>query len=583
MTTEKLTEIQEFNDAFLREANEHLESMNDALLKMEKKPGDMNLVYRIFHAAHSFKSMAALMEYRKTETLCHAMEDVLSAVKKKEIKLEQCIDILFESVDKLESTVKNIAKGKKELDASALVNKLRRLAKQDERIADSVERIEDQDVDDMPDSELTTQNSELVHTPISTIEVKVERLDRLMNLAEELLVNKMWMDRIKGDLESPELTSAVNNLDRLVTEIQFDVMQSRLVPIGFVFRRFPRMVRDMAKQQGKRIELQMEGSDIELDRAIIDEIGEAMGHLLRNCIDHGIEKPDERKRAGKPPEAIIKLTALRDRGLAVIEIQDDGRGLDVEEIKRTAIKTGLLTQGASREDVIDTVFHGLSTTKQVTKTSGRGFGLNIVKKKVESLGGVIKIETAEKEGTVFRIEVPLTLAVIKSLFVGVGGKSYAIPVANVVRLVTVKKDEIKGMLENEGIILDGEDIPITRLNVLFKTKDNDGRTADSAEQHKRVADSVERIEKDDDLSAIRHTLNASENLPMVIVKKGGEMMGLLVDELLSTQEIVIKPLHRLMTEEGYSNKYFAGSAIIGTGEAILVLDVGNLVLSCRGA
>lgn len=569
MSKENITEIQEFKDAFLREANEHLETMNDALLKLEKTPGDMNLVYKIFHAAHSFKSMAALMEYSKTETLCHAMEDVLSGVKKKKIKLEKCIDILFESVDRLEATVKRIAKGNVELDTSNLVKKIRKLASATPSPLPVLSEVEGggegrgegatldlsaspQDDSGQVDStkyEIRDTNDD--HKPMSTIEVKVERLDHLMNLSEELLVNKMWLDRIKLDLEHPELTSAVDNLDRLVSEVQYDVMQSRLVPIGYVFRRFPRMVRDLAKEQGKKIELKMEGSDIELDRAITDEIGEALVHLLRNSIDHGIEKPEERKKVGKPPEAITKLTALRDKGLAVIEIQDDGHGLDIEEIKRTAVKKGVLTTSASREEVIDTIFQGLSTNKEVTKISGRGFGLNIVKKKVESLGGVIRVETDEKSGTIFRVEVPLTMAVIKSLFVDVGGKCYAVPVTNVVRLVSVNKNEIKGMLDNEAIVLDGEDIPISRLNVLFKTSNEQLATS-------------------------------NEKQPIVIVRKGEDMMGLAVDEMKSTQEIVIKPLNRLLTEDRYANKYFAGSAIIGTGEAILVLDVGNLILSKRG-
>lgn len=549
MPSDKITEIQEYRDAFLREGRDHLDTMNESLLALEKTPGKTNLTYKMFHAAHSLKSMCGLMEYEQTETLCHAMEDILSAVRKKKLKIENCIDILFEAVDKLEAILKNVSNGKGELDSVQLANKLRRLnitaggAKQSsdghEIAAPLSEARDDNEIDDSRDT-----SDE--HKPISAIEVKVERLDRLMNLAEELLVNKMWLDRIKQELNHTELATAVDRLDRLVTELQYDVMQSRLVPIGFVFKRFPRMVRDLAKKQKKSIELQVQGGDIELDRSIIDEIGESMIHLLRNAIDHGIEKPEDRKKAGKSPQATILLKAYRDKGFAVIEVEDDGAGLDVEDIKRVGLKKGVLTAQSSREDVVQSIFQGLSTTKQVSKISGRGFGLNIVKKKVESLGGVIRIGTEEGQGTTFRIEVPLTLAVIKSLFVNVSGKQYAVPVANVVRLVTVKRKDIKGMLRNEGVVLDEEDIPITRLNRLFKM-----------------------AEKEQDIQ------------PIVIVRKGEDKLGLAVDELMSTQEIVIKPLNPLVTETRYSNRYFAGSAIVGSGEAVLVLDVGNLILSQR--
>jgi len=520
-------DLGKYKDLFLREAKEHVGAMNDALLDLEKNPTELELISRIFREAHTLKSMAATMYYDKIVELCHAMEDVLDAIRKKRIEPGSCVDSLFECFDALDSTLKELENNREELDASNLVDKLRRLA-----LADYI------DISAMSAEEPTASTI----TKIRSIGVKVERLDLLMNLVEELLINKMRLDRLKEDLQNPELAAAVDTLARLIADVQYNVMQARMVPVGFVFNRFPRMVRDLAKSQEKEVNLQMEGSDIELDRTVIDEIGESLVHLLKNAIDHGIEGPQERKAAGKPAQGLIRLTATRTKNSAVIEVADDGAGVDFEVIRNKAIRGGILSPQASREEVIDSIFSGLSTSKHVTTVSGRGFGLNIVKNKINSLGGTIKVESGIKQGTRFVIEVPLTLAVIKALFVEVAGKPYAIPLASVERLVTVNKDDIKGMLDFEAIVLDEEDIPITRLDLLFGAPSP-----------------------------------ALAKQPIVIVRKGDHNLGLAVDAFLKTQEIVIKVLNKLIKE----NKYFAGTTIIGSGEVVLILDVANLILTKR--
>ena len=541
-------DLNKYKDVFLSEAKEHIDSMNKSLLKLEKAPGKMELINGIFRAAHTLKSMAATMNYDKTATLCHAMEDALDSIKKKKIKLGKVVDILFECFDTLELTLKELRKNKDELDTDDLVEKLQRSATEknaEKATSENTEKTNTNDTDlSVKSAGVEDPSASSAVANIQSIEVKVEKLDLLMNLAEELLINKMRLDRIKESLEIPELTAALDTLGRLITDVQYNVTQSRMVPVGFVFNRFPRMVRDLAKQQRKEVNLQMEGTDIELDRAVLDEIGESLVHLLRNAVDHGIEMPEQRRKAGKPAQGIIKLTATRTKGLAIIEVADDGAGFDLEDIKKTAVKRGVLSQGATKEDVVDSIFSGVSTTKQVTAISGRGFGLNIVKKKVESLGGAVKAESGLKKGTRFVIEMPLTLAIIKALFVEVGSRTYAIPLASIEKLVSVNEKDIKGMLNYEAIVLNEENIPITRLNVLFDT------------------------------------LHLSlDKLPIVIIRKGEEKLGLVVDALMSTQEIVVKPLNRLVRE----NKYFAGSTIIGSGEVVLILDVANLILSKRTA
>lgn len=522
--------INKYREAFLSEAKEHLAGMNKALLKLEKKPGKMELVNDIFRETHTLKSMAATMEYNKASLLCHSVEDVLDAVRKKKVKLEESADALFKSFDTLELSLKEIAKGREEIDTAEIVNKLKDIAG----------RIEAGPRMEARSEESETAEAEGPVEKIQSIEVKVERLDRLMNLAEELLINKMRLDRVKEELKDPELTAAMDTLGRLVSEIQYTIMQARMVPIGFVFNRFPRMVRDLAKNQKKEVNLEMHGADIELDRGVIDEIGDSLVHILRNAVDHGLEIPELRKKAGKPGQGTISLTASRTKGLAVIEVKDDGAGIDIEEVRKTALKKGMVSPGAGKEEVLNSIFFGVSTTNQVTAVSGRGFGLNVAKNKIDTLGGTVKVDSELGKGTTFTIDIPLTLAIIKALFIEASGKPYAIPLVNIERLITVPKDDIKGMLNYEAIVLDEEDIPLTRLEVLFR--------GEAREQ---------------------------ESQPIVIIRKGEEKLGLTVDSFMSTQEIVIKPLNKLVKE----NRYFAGSTIIGSGEVVLILDVANLMLT----
>lgn len=520
-----MPDLKKYKDTFLSEAREHISAMEKSLLKLEEKPAGAEFLNAIFREVHTLKSMAATMEYGNIATLCHAMEDVLDSMRMKKTRLDECADILFGCIDTLTLSLEKISTSDEHLDTSALVQKLQTLVAREETVADHV---------------ITSETP--VVRKVDSIEVKVERLDLLMNLTEELLINKMSLDSISKSLRHSGLAASVDILSRLVSDLQYNIMQSRLVPIGFVFDRFPRMVRDLAKEQKKQVNLELNGSGIELDRAVIDEMGESLVHCLRNAVDHGIETPETRQKAGKPPQGTITVTAKRAKGFAVIEVADDGRGLDLEDIRNAAAKRQILPPQATTEELINTIFFGVSTTRQVTPVSGRGFGLNIVKNKIESLGGGVRVESSPGKGTTFAMEVPLTLAIIKALFVRVGNRSYAIPLANVERLIIVPKENIKGILNHEALVLDDEDVLLTRLDILFELPSS-----------------------------------ASEKQPVVIIRKGQERLGLAVDGFLTTQEIVVKPLNRLVRE----NKYFSGSTIVGSGDAVLILDVANLMLTKR--
>lgn len=530
-----LNDLSKYKDSYLSEAREHVVSMNSALLKLEKEPQKIELVSVLFRDVHTLKSMAATMNYNNTARLCHAIEDVLDAVKKKRIKTQSCVDTLFRCFDILELSLREISNNREDPDTAALVEKLNSLNAIDESKITGKETFDDLE-NEAGDVKLPVMEK------IKTIEVKVEKLDLLMNLTEELLINKMRLDRIKETIRHPELKAAVDIMERQVTEIQYNVMQARMVPVSYIFNRFPRLIRDLAKSQNKDINLELQGTDIELDRGVIDEISESLVHLIKNAIDHGLEIPDTRRKAGKPPHGTIRLVARRNKGLVVIEISDDGAGLNLGDIKNIAMKRGIISEDTTEEEIANSIFSGVSTTKQVTQVSGRGYGVNIVKENIESIGGSIRVVSEKDACTKFVIEIPLTIAIIKCLFVKVAGRLYAIPVVNVVRLVNVNGEDIKGMLSYEAVIIDEENIPVIRLDMLFK-----------------------------------ETVSQHEEQPVVIVRKEEEVLGLAVDSFLSTQDVVVKPLNKLLKK----NKHFAGFTIVGSGEVVSILDVANLVLTKR--
>jgi two-component system, chemotaxis family, sensor kinase CheA len=527
-----MKDVSKYKEVFLYESKERLETMSKSLLELEKNPGEVELINRIFVEVHTLKSMAASMNYVQSAQLCHALEDVLEAIKKNKVKTQDCIDLLFECIDTLELSLKEISGDKEELNSAALTGKLNTL----------LSNTSSQPTSERIGSEGSDEVKPLAIEKIKSIEVKVEKLDLLMNLAEELLINKMRMECIKEDLQHPELSAAVDVMGRLITDLQYNVMQSRMVPVGFVFDRFPRMIRDLAKQQGKEVDLHLLGSDIELDRAVIDEIGDSLVHLLRNAVAHGIETPEARRKAGKSALGNITLTAKESKDTAIIEVTDDGAGMDFKDLKETAINRGIISPDATPEEVTNAIFSGVSITSEVTAVSGRGFGLKIAHGRISSLGGSITVKSEKGKGTIFSIGIPLTLAIIKSLFVEVAGKTYAIPIAHVDRLAVVTGEQVKGIMSYEALVIEEEDIPLTRLDALFG------------------------------LPSTGH-----ENQPVVIIRKDGAKLGLAVDALLGTEEIVKKPLNRLVRE----NKYFSGCTIAGSGEVVLILDVSNLILSQR--
>lgn len=378
-----------------------------------------------------------------------------------------------------------------------------------------------------------------------TVRVDTSRLDSLMNLVGELVINKTRLEQIGRTAQIPDLTETMEQMDRITTDLQNVVMKVRMVPIDNVFSRFPRMVRDLARDLHKEIELVIEGKETELDRTVIDEIGDPLVHLLRNSVDHGIEDPAERVSAGKPVHGKVILSARHEGNNVVIEVEDDGKGLDPEKIIKKAIEKGLVL--AEEAEALDlqsvnrlVLLPGFSTAEKVTDVSGRGVGLDAVKNKIEALSGSIHIESVPGKGTKFKIQLPLTLAIIQALLVMIERETYAIPLSFIAETTAVLPEELNKIQEQEVMLIRGDVLPLIRLNRILDVPPSD--------------------------------MPKEEEINIVIVRKGDSKVGLIVDTLVEQQEIVIKPLGKLLG----NIPVIAGATILGNGQVSLIIDVASL-------
>ncbi|MBQ2802953.1 MAG: chemotaxis protein CheA [Lachnospiraceae bacterium] len=381
-----------------------------------------------------------------------------------------------------------------------------------------------------------------------TVRVDIEKLDVLMNLVSELIIAKNSLVA-SSTQEQTGTNSGFNEqieyLESVTTNLHESVMKVRMVPIESVVNKFPRMIRDLSKTLGKKMELYMSGEETELDRTVVDEIGDPLMHLLRNSADHGLESAEVRAQRGKPPVGSIFLDAYQDGNNVVIEVRDDGNGIDVEAVKKKAIERNVITpeQAAnmSDKDAINLLFlPSFSTAKKVTDVSGRGVGLDVVRSKIESLSGEVEVKTQLGEGSTWTIRLPLTLAIIQALMVIVGGEKYAISLGSIQTIEDIATSEIKLVQNKEVINLRGTVIPLIRMSEVLD---------------------------------IESTKSKDDNLIVVIVKKGDKMAGLVVDELIGQQEIVIKSLGKYIKQ----CKFISGATILGDGEVALILDANTLI------
>lgn len=379
-----------------------------------------------------------------------------------------------------------------------------------------------------------------------SVRVDIDKLDTLLNLVGELVINKTRLEQIGLTHRMTDLVETMEQMDRVTTDLQAVVMKVRMVPVGQVFNRFPRMVRDLSRELNKEINLIIQGEETELDRTVIDEIGDPLVHLLRNSIDHGIEKPAERQANGKNPVGEVHLIARHEGNNVIIMVEDDGKGVNPDIIKAKALEKGLITQAeADKMDASEAVkllfLPGFSTAAVVTDVSGRGVGMDAVKNKIESLGGMVDIETKVGVGSKFKIRLPLTLAIIQALLVNVAEEIYAIPLGSIDSTINIKPADIKTVQNKEVILLRGQIIPIVRLGNVLNIPKNEEEEPDE--------------------------------LFIVIVHLGEQRAGIVVDNLIGQQEIVIKSLGKLLA----GIKVIAGATILGNGQVALILDIGSLI------
>jgi len=693
-------EMGQYLEIFIEETKEHLNNMNQCLLRLEKNPRDGAALNEIFRAAHTLKGMSATMGFNKMSGLTHEMEDVLQALRSGGLNSgSNLADLLFKCLDALESILNNIvetgdegsgeyihiiallkdfagrriAAGEAEKDhdggssrettgdicaghptavlqinqyeqnvinkaieakmnafqITVVLNKgcllksarafivFQTLERKSEIIKSvpAVEDIEDEKFDNeftvvvlsredeesfKKDLYAVSEVEEVIVVPLltvyytdkkdnfespeykkgldgtetgkaesddaeeaedefakvesvakksktgKTVRVDISRLDVLLNLVSELIIQKSRLDGLEGIEKTKDYVETLEYLERITTSLHDAVMKVRMVPVESVFNRFPRMIRDISRDIGKEIVLNMSGEETELDRTVIDEIGEPLIHLLRNAADHGIESAEKRKELGKPPAGQINLRAYQDGSSVVIEVEDDGQGIDIEKVKRKAIEKGLIDDDAagslSKKDVIDFLFlPSFSTAETVTGLSGRGVGLDVVKTKIESLGGNVEIETAYGKGSRFIIRLPLTLAIIQALLVRIGEEKYAIQISSVNQIIKVFPDEIKTVNKQEVILLRNEVIPIIRLEKALK------------------------VQKEEKLR---------KKLTIVIVRKGERLTGFVVDDVICQQEIVQKPLGKLLS----GVKTVTSATILGDGSVALILDANSLAV-----
>lgn len=499
------------------------------------------------------KAARAYMVYDNLESLGEIIKTTPSVEELEEEKFEKSFEIVLiskETEDKIEKTVMNVS----EIEAV----EVREIQPNAQHTASAQQQEEKQSAASVaptkqPAAKGTKEEKTAVKAPVAkksttskTIRVDIERLDVLMNLFSELVIDRGRLEQLARESGQSALMETVEHMSRISGDLQNIILTMRMVPVEQVFNRFPRMVRDLAKDLNKKINLEIVGADTELDRTVIDEIGDPLVHLLRNSLDHGVESAEERRAAGKPEEGLVQLKAYHSGNHVFIEVRDDGKGINREKVLKKALERGILTEqtasSLSDKQIYELLFaSGLSTADQISDVSGRGVGLDVVKTKIESLGGSCSVDSNPGAGTTFLIQLPLTLSIISAMLVQVEDEKFAVPLSSIIETAVFSPDDIMHAHQQDVIDFRGRIVPLVSLKSIFN-----------------IPDSIEH--KDNDIS-------------VVIVRKGDKMAGLVVDSFIGQQEIVLKSLGKYLT-----NVFaISGATILGDGQVALIIDCNALI------
>jgi two-component system, chemotaxis family, sensor kinase CheA len=594
-------DMKEIVDDFLVETDELLRSLDNNLVKLESTPSDLNLLNEIFRAAHTIKGTSSFLGFEQVTSLTHKMEDVLNKLRKAEMVVTaEVMDILLESLDLLKVLIEHVRGGEQEdmplegilarlaqiqeiqtslvRDASApktvapaattqAVAAQTPAAPIEEVVTSTGPAAAESPLPAAPAAALAAPTEDPSKTKAApkkgvsdkkpagdqTIRVDVDRLDSLMNLMGELVLSRnsliQTIGRFNGDgnatADVERLNQAAATVNYITTELQMAVMKMRMQPIGKVFSRFPRLVRDLSRDSGKQIDLIMSGEETELDKSVIEEIGDPLVHIIRNSCDHGIEMPDARTAKGKPAKGSVHLTASQEGSNIVIRIQDDGKGLDIVAIRNKAVEKGLASRAEvdkmPDKEVFRFIFEaGFSTAKVVTDVSGRGVGMDVVRTNIEKLNGLIELESKVDIGTTLTIKLPLTLAILQGLLIESDKEIFILPLSSVVETVKTAQSDISYINQRPVLRLRNEIIPVVNLPYVLR---ND-----------------------------RRGLMLAEKPYIVVIGLADQKLGVNMDKFLGQEEVVIKSLGTYLgTTEGV-----AGATILGDGRIRLIIDLIGL-------
>ena len=547
-----MVDLSQYKSLFLEEARGYLQELNTLILSLEKSMDDEKILNRIMAVAHTFKGISATMGYNHLAQLAHSLEDIFDYARKGQMAItKEMFSPLFRALDALEIGVKNIDKNNQdEFDGEA--------AKNIALIAEG-KKVSPAPPDKKNEKTAAEAEEPRENQAITRIGVDVKLLDMLMNLVEELTVERLKISHLSmadGAEESAdslrnELRASSRRLDRIVSELQYNISRARMVPLDFIFMRFPRLARDTAKALGKEASLEVFGGSVEMDRSLVEMLSEPLVHLIKNAIDHGLEDTKQRSDVKKPKNGSISIIALQERGIVRLIVRDDGKGIDWKNIAGMAAAKGLASKAQIEEwtaflnakkyppkELGEMLYRpDFSTKSEVTEISGRGVGLAVVKNFVDRAGGRISIETNLGTGTSFVLEIPSTISATDALLVQVGEELFAVPFSSIVRSVFVPAKDVKSFSDGDVAIVDGQELPLLWMRKFFNLSPK------------------------------------AANYKVVIVEQESVKAGLVIDNIVSEQEVVVKPFSAaLKTVQGFS-----GATVLGDGRVALVVDVAGLL------